>query len=65
MSLSEKAIRDFREIYYKQYGKLISDEEAQEIGQRLISLFRIIYRPIPGVDIPGDNSESACGPNTS
>lgn len=58
MSLSDKAIKEFKEIYYKEYGKDISDEEAQEIGQRLISLFKIIYRPIPGKDIPLEDSES-------
>ncbi len=52
MRLSEKAIKEFKEIYFREYGKSISDDEAQEMGQRLISLFRIIYRPIPGRDYP-------------
>ena len=52
MSLSAKAIKEFKEIYFREYGESISDKDAQEIGQRLISLFRIIYRPIPGKDIP-------------
>ena len=47
MALSEKAIKDFKEIYKKKYSKTISDENAQELGQNLISFFRIIYRPIP------------------
>ena len=58
MSLSNKAIKEFKEIYYREYGKTISDEEAQEIGQRLISLFKIIYRPIPGRDIPVEDADS-------
>jgi len=58
MSLSENAIKDFKEIYFKQYGKSIPDEEAQEIGQRLISLFRIIYRPISGNEIPDNVPKS-------
>jgi hypothetical protein len=57
MSLSDRAIKEFKEIYYKEYGKNISDEEAQEIGQRLISLFKIIYRPIPGRDIPVEDAD--------
>jgi len=57
MSLSNKAIKEFKELYYEEYGKNISDEEAQEIGQRLISLFRIIYRPIPGRDIPVEDAD--------
>jgi hypothetical protein len=47
MKLSEEAIEEFRDIYYREYGKKISDEEAQEMGQNLLSLFKIIYRPIP------------------
>lgn len=45
--LSETALKELKEIYYKQYGSPISDEEAREMGQRLISLFKVIYRPIP------------------
>jgi hypothetical protein len=62
MRLSQKAIKDLKEIYFREYGKAISDEEAQEIGQRLISLFKIIYRPIPEKDRPfkskGDTPKS-------
>jgi len=47
MRLSKKAIKEFKEIYYKEFGKIISDEEAQEKGQSLLSLFKIIYRSIP------------------
>lgn len=47
MSLSEIAIEEFKEIYYKEFGTTISDEEAEEKGTNLISLFKIIYRPIP------------------
>jgi len=57
MSLSEKDIKELKEIYYREFGKPISDEEAQEMGQRLISLFRIIYRPIPGRDIPVEDAD--------
>ena len=52
MRLTEQDIKELKEIYYREFGKSISNEEAQEMGQRLISLFRIIYRPIPGKDIP-------------
>ncbi len=47
MKLSEEAIEEFREIYRKEFGKEISDGEAQEMGIRLIRLFKIILRPIP------------------
>lgn len=47
MSLSETAIKEFKEIYYKEFGAILSDKEAEEKGTNLISLFKIIYRPIP------------------
>jgi len=47
MKLSEEAISEFKIIYWREYGKKISDEKAQEMGQNLLSLFKIVYRPIP------------------
>jgi len=34
----------------KKFGEKISDQQAQDMGANLISLFRIIYRPLPGSD---------------
>lgn len=45
--LSKQAIDEFKAIYKKEFGEEISDEEAREKGQKLISLFKTIYRPIP------------------
>ena len=47
MALSKEAIEEFKEIYRQEFKKKISDSEAQELGENLISLFKIIYRPIP------------------
>jgi hypothetical protein len=58
MNLSETAIKELKEIYHRQYGEPISDEEAQEMGQRLIALFKVIYRPIPGKDFPINENEN-------
>jgi len=49
MRLSKQAIREFKDIYHKEFGRKISDQEAQELGANLISLFKIIYRPVPEV----------------
>jgi hypothetical protein len=48
MSLSKEAIDKYKQIYKKNFGEEISDEEAREQGESLISLFRVIYRPLPG-----------------
>ena len=50
MRLSKEAIKEFKDIYYKEFGERIADQEAQEMGANLISLFKIIYRPIPEMD---------------
>lgn len=47
MALTKKAIEEYKEIYYKKFGKSISDAEALEQGTRLINLMRVIYKPIP------------------
>ena len=57
MKLSKKAINEFKEIYFHEFGQQITDEEAQELGSNLISLFKIICRPIPedtNPDFSGD-----------
>lgn len=45
--LSQQAIEEYKAIYKKEYGKDITDAEADEQGMKLIRLFKIIYRPIP------------------
>lgn len=47
MRLSKQAIKEFKNIYYEEFKERLSDEEAQEMGESLISLFKIICRPIP------------------
>jgi hypothetical protein len=47
MKLSKEAIEEFKEIYRKECGEEISDQEAYEKGSRSIELFKIIYKPIP------------------
>jgi len=47
MSLSQKAIEEFKQAYLDEFKEELSDAQAQEIGERLIALFRIICRPIP------------------
>jgi hypothetical protein len=41
MNLSKKAIEEFKAIIKKDYGKDITDEEAQELGVTLLRLTRV------------------------
>lgn len=47
MQLSREAIDELKKIYQEEYGEVLSDAEALEMGQRLLSLFQILYRPPP------------------
>lgn len=47
MGLSKEAIEEFKEIYREEFHEEISDAQAQEMGEGLLDLFEIIYRPIP------------------
>jgi hypothetical protein len=48
MRLSKEAIEEFKEIYREEFGEDISDDDAQELGENLLFLFDLVYRPIPG-----------------
>jgi len=46
MGLSRKAIEEFKEIYLQEFGQEISVKEARELAESLLSLFKIVCRPI-------------------
>jgi len=47
MGLSKKAIEEYKEAYKKAFGREISDKEAEQLAFELLSLFKLIYKPIP------------------
>ena len=47
MKLSQKAIDEFKVIYFKKFGVDLTDEQANELGVELLEFFKLIYRPIP------------------
>ena len=47
MILSQKAIIDFKKAYFLDFGKEVQDNEAQELGIKLIEFFDLIYKPVP------------------
>jgi len=44
--INSEAIKEFQDIYLKEYGKKLTNEQASELGKRLLNLFKLIYRPI-------------------
>ncbi|MDB5244698.1 MAG: hypothetical protein JWN18_568 [Parcubacteria group bacterium] len=50
MPISKESLEEFREIYQKEFGRRISEEDSLEMATRLIKLYMIIYRPLSGED---------------
>ncbi len=41
--LSEKALKEFREIYRKKFGKDLSEKDALNKALRLLNLYKAVY----------------------
>lgn len=48
MQNSDDALNEFMALYQSEFGKEISRQDAIEMTTRLIGLYQIIYRPLPG-----------------
>lgn len=44
--ISKEHLEKFKEIYKKEFGKEISDEDALEQATKLLRLVEIIYKPM-------------------
>ena len=44
--ISDKALKEFKEIWKEEYGEEISDEKAVELSINLLTLFDKIYHPL-------------------
>jgi hypothetical protein len=42
--ISDKAVKEFKEIFKKKYGVELSDADAREQGQRLMNYVEIVYK---------------------
>ena len=43
--VSDASLQKFKELYQKRYGINLSNEEAFEKANRLINLYRAVYKP--------------------
>ncbi len=48
MPIHTNSIDEFRKLYQEECGKYLSEEDAIEMVARLIGLYQILYRPLPG-----------------
>jgi len=44
MTLSDKSIQEYKDIFKKEYGQDLTDAEARDQGERLVGLFDIFYK---------------------
>ena len=48
--IEKQALEELKQLYLKHYGVLLTDEQVLELGIKMVSLFKVIARPIPEVD---------------
>lgn len=46
MKLSQKAIDDFKKIYFEEFKVVLTDGEANKKGLELLEFIKLIYKPI-------------------
>jgi hypothetical protein len=64
MNLPQDVIKKFKDIYHQEFGQTITDDEASELGERLINLMEIISRPIPGIDFQINKHDKTSRPRS-
>lgn len=47
MKLSQVSLAEFKEIYFQEFGVVLSDDEANNIGVALLRLFKVLLRKTP------------------
>jgi hypothetical protein len=50
MRLDRETIKEFQEIYKKDFGEEIDEATAREKSRQLLNLMRIIYKPTKNKD---------------
>jgi len=52
MPLTREAIEELKAIYREEFGEELSDDEAWEMGHRLVRLYTVLTRPPKRPDDP-------------
>lgn len=45
MRLDKQALREFQEIYKEEFGKEITESEAEEMGSKFLDLYLLLCKP--------------------
>jgi hypothetical protein len=55
--LTDEQIEKFREIYIKRFNQEISREFAIDVGTRLVTMMRVVYKPLPKLQVQDKESQ--------
>ena len=56
MEISKKLLEEFKKLYKEEFGEDITDEEALEMGQRLLGFCLLVCRPLPEGNEPEEEN---------
>lgn len=51
MNISQKQLTNFKRIYQENFGVELTDQEALELTHKLLSLVKLVYKPIRKKDL--------------
>ena len=47
MNITDADLSELKQLYFKRYGVLLTDEAVKELARRLLTMFSIIGRKLP------------------
>ncbi len=50
MNLTQKDLSELKDIYFRLYKKVLNDDEALDLANRLVNLFKVVSKPIQDID---------------
>jgi hypothetical protein len=50
--VSDERLKEFRRIYKETYNEELTLQEASEMAHRLVALYELLLRPLPGEHAP-------------
>ena len=62
MQIPEERIEELRRLYKEGYGQDLTYAEAAEMGHRLLTLYRLLTRPLPSDGRPPQKLPAQNGP---
>ncbi len=65
MKFDAALIREFQELYKEEYGENLNEQIARECLVNLVSIFKVIYKPIPKNEMRKDEKAATIHSHTT